>query len=334
MNCSLTFQVTRDIPLTSTLYVYYQLTNFYQNHRRYVQSVSDSQIGGSFVSDSLLSTSCDPNGSFVSSQTGLIFAPCGLIATSFFNDAFFLNAYNNGNPQTAAVAMNTTGIAWSSDLSAKFKNPTNPPGSTLENQPLNNWLKYQYLWQTYDQMSCYDNTSGARVACQTWAEVTKIPGVFGNGCAKCKPSSTARYEGGIPPPGGPDVFNATPGAPGSATAPYGFRDEHFVVWMRTAGLPTFRKLYGTVSPPVGGFIKGDTLTFNVVPNFEVQSFASTKALILSTTTPTGGRSDVLGIAYLIVGSLCLALAVSFGIRHLVAPRTLGDPKYILKHAKQ
>ena len=29
------------------------------------------------------------------------------------------------------------------------------------------------------------------------------------------------------------------------------RDEHFVVWMRTAGLPNFRKLWGHLSPATG-----------------------------------------------------------------------------------
>ena len=28
----------------------------------------------------------------------------------------------------------------------------------------------------------------------------------------------------------------------------GLKDEHFITWMRTAGLPTFRKLYGKIEP--------------------------------------------------------------------------------------
>ena len=331
--CMVTFTFDRDIPTETKVNVFYQLSNFYQNHRRYVKSRSDPQVGGKFVSDSSLETSCDPAGSF-KAPNGLIYAPCGLIATSYFNDAFFATTFNGVDVSSTSVRLDESNIAWSTDMNVKFKNPTNPAGSTAANQPLNNWSKYLYLWQAYDQMSCYDNISKARVACQTWADIVG-PGTFGEGCAKCNPGSSPRYEGGIAPPGGPQTFDATAGAPGNATAPFGFRDEHFVVWMRTAGLPQFRKLYGVLTPPANGFKKGDNVTFEIVTNFEVASFHGTKALILSTTTPTGGKSDVLGIAYLTVGSICIALALAFGIKHLVAPRKLGDPQYIVwRHAKQ
>jgi hypothetical protein len=32
-------------------------------------------------------------------------------------------------------------------------------------------------------------------------------------------------------------------------------DEHFIVWMRTAGLPNFRKLYGHITDAKAGFYK-------------------------------------------------------------------------------
>ncbi len=57
----------------------------------------------------------------------------------------------------------------------------------------------------------------------------------------------------------------------------GVENEHFIVWMRTAGLPTFRKLYGKINQHVR---KGTVLTFNISANFEVESFDGTKSLQL------------------------------------------------------
>jgi len=77
------------------------------------------------------------------------------------------------------------------------------------------------------------------------------------------------------------------------------------------------------------------ITFDVVPNFEVQSYGGTKALVISTTTPIGGKSDVLGVAYIVVGSICWGLAIAFGAKHIISPRKLGDTKYISsRHKKQ
>ena len=67
------------------VYVYYELENFYQNHRRYVKSRDDVQLReGKLLTASDLSD-CEP---LIQSQNGTkspIRHPCGLIAGSFFN---------------------------------------------------------------------------------------------------------------------------------------------------------------------------------------------------------------------------------------------------------
>lgn len=96
---------------------YYKLSNFYQNHRRYVKSSDQDQLAGQFRSnDTISSSDCDPLKT--DDETGKAYYPCGLIANSLFNDTFFspvlLNAAgNNANNQT--YPMTNKGIAWSSD---------------------------------------------------------------------------------------------------------------------------------------------------------------------------------------------------------------------------
>jgi hypothetical protein len=108
-------------------------------------------------------------------------------------------------------------------------------------------------------------------------------------------------------------------------------NEHFIVWMRTAALPTFRKLYGHIDSTIPA---GTTLTFDVEANFQVASFDGKKAIVLSTTSFLGGKNPFLGIAYLVVGSLCVFLAVVFGIKQFFGGRRLGDTSFLVYNARR
>merc|ERR1719330_1256909 len=61
----------------------------------------------------------------------------------------------------------------------------------------------------------------------------------------------------------------------------GVTNEHFVVWMRNAAYPTFRKLYGYIDRPISA---GTKLVFNVNMNWEVRSFKGSKSLVVTTTS--------------------------------------------------
>lgn len=78
-NCSIPYTFTEDI--TGPLYLYYEISNFYQNHRRYVKSRSANQLMGSDLSYDEVYGDCFP---LVENSTMLL-NPCGLIANSFFN---------------------------------------------------------------------------------------------------------------------------------------------------------------------------------------------------------------------------------------------------------
>ena len=60
--------------------------------------------------------------------------------------------------------------------------------------------------------------------------------------------------------------------------------EHFIVWMRVAGLPTFRKLFAAISTKL---TKG-TYYLKVDNNYDVSGWDGTKKFVLSTSNNLGG----------------------------------------------
>jgi hypothetical protein len=100
-----------------------------------------------------------------------------------------------------------------------------------------------------------------------------------------------------------------------------------MVWMRPAALSDFRKLYGRFTQTIP---KGTVLTFNVLSAFPVTSFSGTKSLVVSTLSWAGGKNPFLGVAYLVVGSLSIALAGAFWVRQNVCKgRELGDAQSLV-----
>lgn len=95
------------------------------------------------------------------------------------------------------------------------------------------------------------------------------------------------------------------------------KDEHFVVWMRLAGVPNFRKLYGRLEGKE--FKKGDTITFEIESNFEVASFKGRKGLVIATENSIGGRNMNIGITFLISAVLAFGLVVAIVVVQKIAP---------------
>ncbi|XP_069143751.1 putative ALA-interacting subunit 2 isoform X6 [Solanum lycopersicum] len=97
--------------------------------------------------------------------------------------------------------------------------------------------------------------------------------------------------------------------------------ENLIVWMRTAALPTFRKLYGKIEVDLE---EGDLIMVNLVNNYNTYSFGGRKKLVLSTTSWLGGRNNFLGMSYVTVGSSFIFLAFVFLLLHVKNPRPYGD----------
>ncbi|PFH47175.1 hypothetical protein AMATHDRAFT_68299, partial [Amanita thiersii Skay4041] len=250
--CIVEFDVPSD--LEPTVLLYYKLTNFYQNHRRYVKSLNADQLRGKFKSyENLDNSDCKPLGSINKKPI----YPCGLIANSIFNDTFSSPVLQAGSSDGQVYNFSHKGIAWPGEAKKYVETPIIPGGysSVSEIVPPPNWAK-----------------------------------VYPN------------YTEENPPPNLRD-------------------NEHFQNWMRTAGLPTFTKLYGRNDNEK--MVKG-RYRIIVGLNYPVQSYKGTKSIVISTVSWIGGKNPFLGWAYVAASALFVLLAILGTIRHLVKPRRLGD----------
>ena len=87
--------------------------------------------------------------------------------------------------------------------------------------------------------------------------------------------------------------------------------------MRTAALPSFRKLYGRIEEDLDA---DDVVVVKLMNNYNTYSFGGKKKLVLSTSSWLGGKNDFLGVAYVFVGSSCIFISLVFLLLHLKNPR--------------
>jgi hypothetical protein len=111
--CKIQFYVPEK--LEAPVLLYYQLTNFYQNHRRYVKSFDAGQLNGEYRDNKTIDGSdCEP---LQLGEDGKAYYPCGLIANSIFNDTIFSPLALNwpGKTENYTYEMKNTSIAWGAD---------------------------------------------------------------------------------------------------------------------------------------------------------------------------------------------------------------------------
>jgi LEM3 (ligand-effect modulator 3) family / CDC50 family len=131
--CTIQFNIPNDIG--PHVYLYYRLTNFYQNHRRYVKSLDTDQLKGNAKSNHTIDgSSCNP---LKLAPNGKAYYPCGLIANSIFNDTIFSPVAVNtpGSGQPVPFVMTNRSIAWGSDAQLYKKTDYQP----IQVSPPPNW---------------------------------------------------------------------------------------------------------------------------------------------------------------------------------------------------
>ena len=111
--------------------IYYELENFYQNHRRFIQSQSISQLKGNILTAKDIELDCSPIITVKDLGINKTFGnftldddapanPCGLYPRSFFNDTYKLK-----DNKKLDIFINQTNIARQSDKDTRFKSPLN-----------------------------------------------------------------------------------------------------------------------------------------------------------------------------------------------------------------
>lgn len=159
--CTLQFSIPNDIG--PPVYLYYRLTNFYQNHRRYLKSLDTSQLKGNALDNGTIDgSSCNP----LKLRDGKAIYPCGLIANSLFNDTILspvLTSEANGS-DSRAYEMTNKSIAWGSDAELYKKTDYQPD----QVSPPPNWaLRYPDGYtegipdlSTYEEFQVWMRTAG------------------------------------------------------------------------------------------------------------------------------------------------------------------------------
>ena len=325
------FNVTET--MSPPVYMYYGMKNFYQNHRSYAKSRNEKQLAGSDItSDSELRPIRHPGENLLSAQLSstqitvngqtrpigeMVYNPAGLVAWSKFNDTFRLYKINATTGRDDLVC-DADAFYKSNSQPKPIPNPATLPATVgLYTGPNGNWN-----WATQG-MPCHKQG----IAWQSDREVKFKTPAFGNSIWTARrlyylendtmpTGATAEQNATYNPTSDNDYYlNGWYAGEAGHEIPVS-TDEDLMVWMRTAALPNFRKLYRVIDVelPPGEYV------MEVFEQYDVSSFNGEKYFAVATVSWVGGKNGFLGEAYIAVGVCAFVAGVIFFLVHKV----LGD----------
>ncbi|KAI8849171.1 CDC50/LEM3 family [Chytridium lagenaria] len=309
--CYVRFRVFEAIP--APVFLYIRLTKFFQNHRLYVKSKNDEQLKagdlGSPVDKNcgwLQYANCEASGSNAVKNVDCIppadqrdpliqradrmaqYYPCGLIANSFF--------FSTTNTSLDDISsFQCTGPAVSPQSSE--------PVCTIQSLSIPNSYAFS------------DKNIGI-----------KLP-YFKTGWATSNPTLQSQINTRLIPP--PAWRKAWPSLYGDGYNVTNLPDlnemERFHNWMRPAGMPTFRKLWGRND--ASDFERG-VWEIQIVDNFETRRYKGTKSLVIATASFIGSKNNFMALAFLAVGVSTGTCAIAFLCHLRVFESRTGSRKYL------
>lgn len=288
--CTIDFYLPED--LKPPVLFYYHLTNFNQNHRKYITSHHQGQLKGKNVSLESIKDSCHPAETRVSIQDGQekIIYPCGAIANSVFNDTFATpkrildTSDTSSRAQMIAYNMSRTGIASAQDKS--LYNPTSYsiPDTVGANDsiivPPPNWgARYP---RGYHRGNMFNPAEDE--AFMVWMRTAASPS-FAKLAMRNDEQTMKRGRYRL------EMFSR----------------EHLIIWA------SYITRYMTNSSST---------------DFPIQKNGGKKTVIITSPSSGVGYNGFLGTAYMVMGSISLILAVLFACSTVRKPRALKDHFYL------
>jgi len=100
-------------------------------------------------------------------------------------------------------------------------------------------------------------------------------------------------------------------------------DEDFLVWMRVAAFPNFRKLYRIIDSLPNATELSGTIKIVINNTFNVTDFGN-KSLVLTELSWLGGKNNFIGYLFAVVGAIYLVFAIVFTAKQIFSPRRFAD----------